>query len=117
MTCGKYHSLCLTKKSIVYSWGTGLGGRLGHGDEEDVLIPKMIYGLTMGKPTFIAAGECHSACVTDRGSLYTWGNGQYGRLGHGFDTNEKKPMYVADLDKQEITHVSCGAFHTLAVTA
>lgn len=32
------------------------------------------------------------------------------------DSNEKKPKLVEDLDSFEIVHVSCGAFHTLAVT-
>lgn len=31
----------------------------------------------------IAAGSSHSAAVTSSGQLYTWGLGEYGRLGHG----------------------------------
>jgi alpha-tubulin suppressor-like RCC1 family protein len=69
-----------------------------------------------GRPIYISAGESHSALVTDRFCLYTWGSGQYGRLGHGFDTNEKEPKLVEDLEDTEIVQVSCGAFHTLAIT-
>jgi alpha-tubulin suppressor-like RCC1 family protein len=58
-----------------------------------------VHGIVRGKPSFIAAGETHSACITDTYSLYTWGSGQYGRLGHGFDTNERKPKFVEELDK------------------
>jgi alpha-tubulin suppressor-like RCC1 family protein len=32
------------------------------------------------------------------------------------DLNEKRPKLVEDLDEEEIASVSCGAFHTLAVS-
>ena len=35
----------------------------------------------------MAAGESHSLALTsDRGQLYTWGLGDYGKLGHGDTT-------------------------------
>jgi alpha-tubulin suppressor-like RCC1 family protein len=69
------------------------------------------------KPVFISAGDSHSAAISEKLKLYTWGNGSFGRLGHGLDTNEKKPKMVEDLDQYETTYVSCGAFHTLVQTA
>ena len=34
------------------------------------------------KVTQVACGFRHTACVTDDGSLYTWGAGRNGQLGH-----------------------------------
>lgn len=31
----------------------------------------------------IACGSTYSAAITVDGELYTWGRGNYGRLGHG----------------------------------
>jgi len=31
----------------------------------------------------IACGSTYSAAITAEGELYTWGRGNYGRLGHG----------------------------------
>lgn len=31
----------------------------------------------------IACGSTYSAAITADGELYTWGRGNYGRLGHG----------------------------------
>ena len=36
------------ENSDVYSWGHGLNGRLGHGDEHDILTPKVVEAL-LGK--------------------------------------------------------------------
>ncbi len=37
----------------------------------------------------MACGASHSGCILDDGSLYTWGKGRYGRLGH----NDHEPQY------------------------
>lgn len=49
--------------------------------------PKMISALSgkqAGKHVIhIACGSTYSAAITAEGELYTWGRGNYGRLGHG----------------------------------
>ena len=43
--------------------------------------PRMIQSLA-GKPArWISCGNRHSAVATMDGELYTWGEGDYGRLG------------------------------------
>ena len=42
VVCGRLHSICITKRKRIFSWGTGLNGRLGHGNTEEVLEPKEI---------------------------------------------------------------------------
>ncbi len=41
-----------------------------------------------------ACGSSHSACILEDGSLYTWGKGRYGRLGHNDHENSKLPKQV-----------------------
>jgi alpha-tubulin suppressor-like RCC1 family protein len=38
-----------------------------------------------------------SAAVSSSGELYTWGRGNYGRLGHGCSEDHNVPTLVADL--------------------
>ena len=86
-----------------------------------------------GKPlrvVQVAAGDHHSACITADGSLYTWGLGSDGRLGHGkglssnnsnaSDTTvhfhvQPRPVDVFIRTKRRVHQVSCGADHTLAI--
>ena len=108
--------MCLSSKKKIFTWGTGLNGRLGHGHNEDVLVPTEIQMLSNLRVINISAGESHSAAITQTKKLYMWGNGSYGRLGTGFDVTANKPVLVEDLANKEIIRVSCGAFHTLALS-
>jgi len=39
----------------------------------------------------VAAGLQHTACVTAKGTLWTWGNGSFGQLGHGDRELRQRP--------------------------
>ena len=108
--------MCLSSKKKIFTWGTGLNGRLGHGHSEDVLAPTEIQMLSNLRVINISAGDSHSAAITQTKKLYMWGNGSYGRLGTGFEVSATKPVLVEDLANKEIIRVSCGAFHTLALS-
>ena len=42
----------------------------------------------------IACGSSHSAAIISNGDVYTWGLGEYGRLGHGDNTTQLRPKQV-----------------------
>lgn len=48
IACGKFHSICLTSRQSAFSWGKGLNGQLGLGEnnEEDKRAPQEIKFLT-----------------------------------------------------------------------
>lgn len=45
----------------------------------------------------MAAGSHHSAAVTSSGELFTWGLGEYGRLGHGDTQSQFLPKRVLNI--------------------
>ena len=57
--------------------------------------PKMIEALQGKHVREIACGSGHSAAITSNGELYTWGQGDHGRLGHGDLLNQTKPKQVS----------------------
>ncbi|XP_025408544.1 probable E3 ubiquitin-protein ligase HERC1 isoform X2 [Sipha flava] len=109
------HSLALSDTGHVYSWGDGDYGKLGHGDVATHKEPKLIQGPFVGKVIeLVSAGYRHSAAVTSDGQLYTWGEGDHGRLGHGDCNPRLIPTLVKSLSDMPVGYVACGSTHTLA---
>ena len=66
----------------------------------------------------ISCGFNHSALLSYSGYLYTMGSNEYGKLGVGIDKSYKKniPCLVYELQDFFITNISCGWYHTAAVS-
>eukprot|EP01062_Namystynia_karyoxenos_P025291 TRINITY_DN19927_c0_g1_i1.p1 TRINITY_DN19927_c0_g1~~TRINITY_DN19927_c0_g1_i1.p1 ORF type:complete len:570 (+),score=154.29 TRINITY_DN19927_c0_g1_i1:126-1835(+) len=133
--CGSFFVIALGHDGTVWSWG--LIDCLGLGQVEDVkgrwpdevadsvskdkravlLTPRPIEALAEKRTVRIAAGQWHSCAITEQGELYSWGVGFQGRLGHG----DKEPCFIptrvrGQLESQHVVDVSCGSFHTVALT-
>lgn len=64
----------------------------------------------------IAAGYNHSMAVADNGSVYTWGCGLFGRLGHASHADEYLPKKIKTLDEIPIVAVAAGKAHTMLLS-
>nr|CAD7453260.1 unnamed protein product [Timema tahoe] len=112
------HYLALTGDGEVYTWGSGDGGRLGHGDNNSREEPTLVQALAGKHVVRVACGSTYSAAITVSGELYTWGRGNYGRLGHGSSDDYTTPTVVAALRGHRVVDVACGSgdAQTLVVT-
>lgn len=73
--CGACHSLALSRKGHIFSWGKNTQGQCGLGHLDDVMHPTLLPSLLNARVSKLAAGWEHSACITSDGSLFTWGCG------------------------------------------
>lgn len=65
--------------------------------------PRLIEALKTKRIRDIACGSSHSAAITSSGELYSWGLGEYGRLGHGDNTTQLRPKLVSLLQLPFLT--------------
>jgi hypothetical protein len=111
-------SLVVLDTGEVVVFGKGESCQLGLGvGEYSSPVPRLIRGSLHGKVVkSVACSDFHCAAITDSGSLFTWGRGQHGRLGHGVTEDEPAPRLVEALvGTHSISLVACGEYHTLAV--
>ena len=86
------------------------------------LQPRLVAALLGQHVTHMSCGGFHSACVTVRGELYTWGLSDYGQLGLGdvSRVSDKQrillPAPVTALADLHVESVSCGWWQTCVTT-
>ncbi len=83
IAAGGRHSLVVTNRGRLFSFGYGTNGQLGHRNTSNYSKPKLVQDLIGKNVIQIAAGWAHSVIMTDRGDIYSCGYGGHGQLGLG----------------------------------
>ena len=95
VSAGERHSSAITADGAVWSWGRGAYDQLGHGDEQDQLLPKKIEALAGQRVKAVSAGGNHSLALDADGAVLAWGRGEDACLGHGEDlSNQLLPKKI-----------------------
>ncbi|XP_010555025.1 PREDICTED: uncharacterized protein LOC104824622 [Tarenaya hassleriana] len=128
IACGPYHTAVVTSAGQLFTFGDGTFGVLGHGDRKSVSVPREVESLKGLRTVRAACGVWHTAAVVEvmigsssssncsSGKLFTWGDGDKGRLGHGDKEQRLKPTCVAALVEPNFCQVACGHSLTVALT-
>eukprot|EP00043_Microstomoeca_roanoka_P019177 m.212727 g.212727 ORF g.212727 m.212727 type:complete len:1048 (+) comp16949_c0_seq2:119-3262(+) len=83
----------------------------------NALLPIAIPFFSAKSVTQIACGSSHCAAITEHGQLFTWGVGEYGKLGLGGEDDMFEPQLVELQAGVVPTFVTCGADATAFITA
>ncbi|XP_052171839.1 PH, RCC1 and FYVE domains-containing protein 1-like isoform X2 [Diospyros lotus] len=110
----------------VLIWGEQIGdGLLGggmngagssSGTKTDAFFPKLLESTAVLDVHRIACGGRHAVLVTKQGEIFSWGEESGGRLGHGVEADVSHPKFIDALGGVNIELVSCGEYHTCAVS-
>lgn len=136
IACGKAHTTAVLSEGLLYTWGAGACGQLGHPDtscfpiDEDGYpyhpTPKLVTGLRNAKIIKSACGDVHSLVLTTEGLIYCFGGGSFGQLGLGSIKNlpvdvddcpfMPVPRHIDAFRNIKISQIACGDSHSVAVT-
>ena len=113
---GPLEAVAVSDKGELYSWGAGRDGKLGHGDAAQQPRPRRVGGaLGSRRCTHCSAGDGHSLVVADGGQLFSFGLGDFGRLGHGDERSRHTPECVRALRGLAVVQASAGFYHSAVV--
>lgn len=71
-------------------------GRLGIGETINQSLPKKVLLNGIIKKLSSSKGsDGHTLALTKHGMVYSWGDGDYGKLGHGNCATHKQPERIA----------------------
>lgn len=105
ISCARYHSAAISADGLVYTWGLHADS-LGVTTSQitGVSAPQLVAGMLPenggGFAVGVSASENHTAVITDKGELYTWGasNGK-DILGHDGLRCQRTPKRVPGIHR------------------
>ncbi|KAE8786579.1 putative E3 ubiquitin-protein ligase HERC1 [Hordeum vulgare] len=127
VSCGTWHTALITTTGQLFTFGDGTFGVLGHGNRESISCPREVESLSGLRTIAVACGVWHTAAVVEvivtqsssslsSGKLFTWGDGDKHRLGHGDKEPRVKPTCVASLIDYDFHRIACGHGLTVGLT-
>ncbi|GMU65359.1 MAG: hypothetical protein AMXMBFR36_16330 [Acidobacteriota bacterium] len=111
-------SVLLKPDGTVWTWGSATGGQLGDGTLLNRPSPAPVQGI----PAIAALpdiGGHHVVVLAQDGSVWAWGDNDYGQVGDGSTTDRASPVQVLGVDGTglltDVVSVAVSNRHTLAV--
>lgn len=115
LDAGSTHSLVVDSKNQVLSWGGNAYGQLGDSGGSRS-VPGLVGGLNGLQLEGVCAGAYHSVVLDSNGGAWAWGHNAAGQLGDGTTSSHSTPSQVLGLTGTSLEAISCGYYHTLALT-
>ncbi|XP_052285251.1 regulator of chromosome condensation-like isoform X2 [Dreissena polymorpha] len=114
---GGMHTVCLTEKGEVYTFGCNDEGTLGRDTSEDgaETRPGKVEGLP--RIVMVSGGDSHTAALSEEGKVYIWGNFRdaNGHMGLTEEGVKNKPHQI--LADQEVIKIASGGDHLVCLTS
>lgn len=119
-----FHHNCAVSNGAVYCWGWNGSGQIGNNSNVAAAVPAQVLGVggtgTLSGFTKVAAGYAHSCGLKNDGTVYCWGNNQYGQIGDTTFSQANTPVQVVGPSGtgalSNVTAIAAGGYHTCAIS-
>ncbi|CAG2168297.1 unnamed protein product [Oppiella nova] len=111
--------ICKDEPMSLYGLGSNCDGSLGLGHNTPVDTPELIPDLCGNKLAQFITGYSFALAIDDGNRVYSWGHNSEGQLARDVTPEGVylKPNKIAFFDNKNVSQISCGLLHTLALTA
>ncbi|OQR86460.1 E3 ubiquitin-protein ligase HERC2-like [Achlya hypogyna] len=138
LSCGQHHIAVITRAGLLFTWGSGRFGQLGHRSYLDVQHPKHVEldALVLHKDRClrgedaarvvvksVACGGQHTLVITDLQQVVSFGHNKAGQLGLGHRNCRTEsgwrsciPTVIATLTMHSVHQVAAGLHHSACIT-
>ncbi|XP_057716086.1 serine/threonine-protein kinase Nek9 isoform X3 [Corythoichthys intestinalis] len=116
--CGTDFTVCITDEDQMYTFGSdyygciGVEGAMGM----QILEPVLLEFFEERPVRQVSCGDNHVVVLTHSGDIFSWGCGEYGRLGLECEDDFSSPMQVELPKSATISSVSCSSDGTFFLT-
>ena len=120
---GCEHTVVVLKDGRAVSFGYNYRGQLGHSAAQSEPIPKLVRGLEGHRVSHVSCSYYHTLLACSDGTVFSFGRGDHGQLGHGDAVDRKHPTRVDSLSRAATTvtaaagvvSLGCGQYHSCVV--
>uniref|UniRef100_A0A8C2ZUA5 non-specific serine/threonine protein kinase n=1 Tax=Cyclopterus lumpus TaxID=8103 RepID=A0A8C2ZUA5_CYCLU len=118
VACGADFTACVTDEDQMYMFGSDYYGCIGVERElgMEILKPVLLEFFEERPVRQVSCGDNHVVVLTHSGDIYSWGCGEYGRLGLECEDDFSSPMQVEIPKGATISSVSCAGDGTFFLT-
>ncbi|XP_023904147.1 ultraviolet-B receptor UVR8 [Quercus suber] len=115
---GPGHSIAVTSKGSVYTFGSNSSGQLGHGTTEEEWRPRPIRSLQGIRIIQAAAGAGRTMLISDAGLVYAFGKESFGEAEYGVQGGKlvTTPLLVESLKNIFVVQAAIGNFFTAVLS-
>ncbi len=119
VSAGFLHTVALKTDGTLWAWGNNFYGQLGNNTQAISYSPLPVKTDqdSESEPDTdwhaVSAGYLHTVALKTDGTLWAWGDNEYGQLGDGTTTLSLVPVQIGNETDWEA--ISAGGRHTLAI--
>jgi alpha-tubulin suppressor-like RCC1 family protein len=115
IAAGQGHTLALKDDGTVWAWGLNVVGELGIGTADTAAHPTPVQVQNLSGITAIAGGDDHSLALKSDGTVWAWGDNNFGELGIGTADTAAHPTPMQVQNLSGIKAIAAGSHHSLAL--